>query len=98
MKGKEPSTSLVDALIDKVCWECQLLVNHFTIFERIVYLCIRHRTRVEPYVDKVGLSLHRLAAWRYEYYPVHIRTMQIYLVVVSLTHVTRYKSIIFQRI
>ena len=62
MQGEEPTTGLVDTLVDKVARECDTLINQILILEWIVDLCVWHRTRIEPHVDQVGLALHGLTA------------------------------------
>ena len=44
MKCEEPSTRLVDTLVDEVGGECQVLVDGIGVLERIVHLCVRHGT------------------------------------------------------
>ena len=53
VQGKEPTTRLVDTLVDEIAGESNAFVDEFGIFERIVYLSIRHRTRVKPHVNQV---------------------------------------------
>ena len=84
MQGIEPSTCLINTLVDKVAGEGQMLVDSHFILKRIVYLCIRHRTRVEPYVDQVELTMQRLSALTYQHDIIHIRTVEIDLIVVLL--------------
>ena len=61
MKREEPSTCLVNTLIDEITWECGAVVDEFAVFERIVELCVRHGATVEPHVNKVRLTLHGLS-------------------------------------
>ena len=56
----EPSTGLVHCLGDKVSRE--LLLEQILIFKRIMMLCKRHCSGVEPAVDHLGNTLHLLAA------------------------------------
>ena len=96
MQGEEPTTRLVDTLVDKVTGEGDSLVNQVLILKRIVYLSVRHRARIEPNVDEVALTLHGLTALRNEDDMIHIGTMEINLVVVLLRHVARHKAFILQ--
>ena len=98
MQGKEPATCLVNALIDEIAGEGRVLVDEFGIFERIVYLGIRHGAGVKPNVNQVGLTLHGLTGSTYQHDVVHIRTVQVYLVVVLLRHIARHKAGILQGI
>ena len=66
--------------------------------ERIVLLRVRHGTRVEPYVDKVGLAAHRLAVVVDKDHLVDIRTVEVYLVVVLLGVVAGYETAFLQRV
>src|SRR5574344_977027 len=98
MQSEEPSTCLVNTLIDEVGGECLTLVYHFLILKRIVDLCVRHRTRVKPYVAEVALALHRFTALAHEHDVVHIRTLEVDLVIVLLRIITRNESFILQRV
>ena len=82
MECEEPSTGLVNAFGDEVCRINETAVKFLLMFERIVNLCIRHSTRVEPHVDKVCFTFHRQTALRYQDNVIHIRTMQVYLVII----------------
>src|SRR5574344_1506284 len=96
MQSEEPSTCLVNTLIDEVGGECLTLVYHFLVLKRIVNLCVRHRTRVKPYVDEVALALHRFTALAHEHDVVNIRAMEVDLVIVLLRIITGNKSFVFQ--
>ena len=98
MQGKEPATGLVNALIDEIAGESNMLVDEIGIFERIVYLSVWHRAGVEPHVDEVALALHLLARGRNEEDVIDIRTVQVDLVVVLLRHVARNEALVFQQI
>ncbi len=75
MQREEPSAGLVDTLGDEVGGEH--LAELVGVLERIVYLGVRHRARIEPHVDQVALALHRLALRRGEHYAVDIGTVQV---------------------
>ena len=96
MQSEEPSTCLVNTLVDEVGGECLTLVYHFLILKRIVDLCVRHRTRVKPYVDEVALALHWLTALAHEHDVVNIRAMEVDLVIVLLRIITGNESFVFQ--
>ena len=84
MQGEEPSTGLVHTLVDEVCGERLVLIDSVTILERIVNLGIWHRTRVEPHVNEVTLTLHFLTCRRHQEDIVDVRAMEVYLIVVLL--------------
>ena len=98
MKREEPSAGLVDTFVDEVAGECDMLVDGITVLKRIVNLRIRHGTAIEPYVDEVGLANQRLSALAHQHNLVDIRTVQVNLIVVLLTHVAGNESFVFQRV
>ena len=98
MQCKEPATGLIYTFVDKVTGEGNTLVNQILILEWIVNLGVWHRTGVEPDINQICLTLHRLATLTDEYDMVYIRTMQIDLVIVLLAHIAEHKAIILQRI
>ena len=71
VKRIEPTACLVYPFRNKVGWVSGMVFYIVLVFKRIVPLCIRHRPRVEPYVDKVGFAVHWLAWWRYEHYVIY---------------------------
>ena len=82
MQRKEPTTSLVNTLGDKVRRINLTVIERLLVLERIVDLSVRHSARVEPNIDQVGLAFHRQTAIGYEDHIIYIRTMQIDLVVI----------------
>ena len=98
MQGEEPATRLIHTFIDEVGREGISLVDGIAMLERIVNLCVRHRTRIEPNVDQVSLALHRLTRLAHQYDIIYIRTVKVYLVIVFLSVVARNESLLFQRI
>ena len=72
MEGKEPTAGLVHTFGDEVS-----RARGVCVLERIVILCIRHRTRIEPHIDEVQFALHGLAGRRNEDDAVYIRTMEV---------------------
>ena len=98
MQRKEPSTRLVNTLVDEVTGEGCAVVNEFLVFKGIVLLGVWHRAAVEPHVYEVALALHRLATLADQDDVIDIRTVQVNLVVVLFRHVTRHKAILLQRI
>ena len=73
----EPSTGLVHCLGDKIGGE--LLLEQILIFKRIMMLCKRHCSGVEPAVDHLGNTLHLLAALGAgDGDLVDVRTMELY--------------------
>ena len=61
-KGIEPSSRLIHRLGDEVRRE--LLLKQLLILKRIMVLCKRHGTGIEPAVDYLRDSLHLLSALR----------------------------------
>ena len=49
-----------------------MAIQQFLILERIVYLCIRHGTGIEPNVNQVRFAFHRLAVDVYKRQLQHI--------------------------
>ena len=98
MQRKEPSSGLVHALGNEVGRIDLAVVKGVLVLERIVYLGVRHRTRIKPYVDKVELALHRATRRRYENDVVDIRTVQVDFLIVFLGIVTRNEAFILQGI
>ena len=98
MQGEEPTTSLVNALVDKVGGESTILVDGITVFEGIVLLCVWHSTRIKPNVDEVSLTLHGLACRRNQRDIVDIGTMHVNAIVVLLTHIARYEAFLLEGI
>ena len=84
MQSEEPSACLVDAFGDEIGRINLAVVEDFLVLERIMNLSIRHRAGIEPYVDQVGLALHRLTAFGNQNHIIHIRTVQVDLFVVLL--------------
>ena len=89
---------MVYTLIDEVAWEGYALVYQFSVLKRIVYLSVGHGTGVEPHVYEVALSLHLLSCRAYKEYIVHVRPVQVYLVIVLLGHVAGYEALLLQRV
>ena len=98
MKGEEPSTCLVYSFCDKICRERFTVVDEFAILERIVYLCVRHGSRVEPNVDKVEFACQHVSCLAHQLDIIYVWTMEVNLIVVRLTHIARYEAFFFQRI
>ena len=96
MQCEEPTTCLIDSLVDKVSGESFLLINSILIFKWIVNLCIRHRTRIEPNVDQVCFTLHWLTRLADQNNIINVRTVQVYFVVVFLRHISWHKALVFQ--
>ena len=71
--------------------------SHLTL-EWIVKLSIRHRTRIEPNINKVALTIHWLSFFVYQNDIVDIWTMEVYLIIVLLTVVARNEALILHRI
>ena len=76
---------------------CQTFLVYLA-FERIVELCIRHGTAVEPHVNEVIFTPHRLSCIAYEYDVVHVRAVQVDAVVVFLTVIAHDETAFLKRI
>ena len=87
MQREEPPAGLVDALGDEVGGV--YLPELLPVFERVVHLCVRHGSGVEPDVDQVGFAAHGLALRRDEDDRVDVGAVQVDAVrgVVLLRHV-----------
>ncbi|CAI8402146.1 MAG: Uncharacterised protein [Cryomorphaceae bacterium] len=89
VQGKEPAARLIYTFRDEICRICASLVYFFLILERIVPLGIRHRTTVEPDIDQIALTVHRLSAWTDENDLVHQVTVEVHTFVVFSAHIAR---------
>ena len=84
-QGVEPSTCLVYGLGDEICRE--LLLKEFLILKRIMMLCERHGTGIEPAVDYLRYTVHLLTALRTgDGDIIDERTMQLYLAISLFIH------------
>jgi len=86
MKGKEPSSCLIYAFSNEICWV--IIVKCFLVFEWIMPLRIRHSARVKPNVNKVCFSLHSLTRIAHQEYIVNIRSMKIKIIFDFFFHYT----------
>src|SRR5258706_9184871 len=75
MEGKEPAPGLINTLCNKVGWK-SFLVN-VLVLKRIMPLRKRHSTRIEPHIDQIGLTVHRLTRWADQNNFIHIGTVQV---------------------
>ena len=82
VQGEEPTACLVNAFSDEVSWE--QLVEAVFVLERIMPLCVRHCTRIEPNIDKVWFAEHLTTIRCNKHNLVNIRTMQVKVFVVFL--------------
>ena len=98
MQGKEPTACLVNTLSDKVSRIDLTIIELLQVLERIVDLGIRHSAGIEPYIDQVCLTLHRLAGSGNQDNIIHIRTVQIDLLVVLLRIISRSEVLIRVRL
>ena len=98
MERKEPTARLVYALGDEVRGINRAVIEQFLVLKRIVNLGIRHGTRVEPNVDKVGFAVHRCAGGRNQHDVVDIRTVQVDEVVVFAAVIAGNESFLLERI
>ena len=80
MKGIEPAPCLVHSLGYEVGRASEF--RRTEIAES--FLCIRHGPGIEPHIDQVRLADHLLSASGHKEYVVHIRSVQVYPVIVLL--------------
>ena len=82
-EGVEPSSCLVNGLGDELCRE--LFVEKLLVLKRIVMLCERHCTGVEPAVDNLRYTVHFFSAVRAgDHYIIDKRTVKLNLSLVSV--------------
>ena len=98
MECEEPAACLVHALGDEVGGEKAAVVECFLVFERIVNLGIWHGPAVEPYVDKIGLAMHRFSRRSHKHDVVDIGTVQVDAVVVFRGIVAWHEAFVAQGI
>ena len=91
MQREEPSACLVHPFRNEVGRIDLAVVKQLLVLERVMDLCIRHRSGIEPDVDQVRLALHRLATGGNQDHIVHIRTVQVYLLIVLLRIFTQFE-------
>ena len=98
MEGEEPTTGLVNTFCDEVGRIDTAIVERFLVFERIVDLCVWHRTRIKPHVDKVEFAGEYMSRLADKLDVIHIRTMEVNLLVIVLLHQSRNKALLLERI
>ena len=94
MQGVEPASGLVHSLGDEVRSTAEI----GTVPASEPCLCIRHRSGVEPHVYEVGLPGHLAPARAHEEDIVHVRTVEVYPVVILLAHIIRVEALVPERI
>ncbi len=94
VESVEPSPGLVHSLGDEVSRLSEALVSEIAQ----AFLGVRHRTRVEPHVDEVGLAGHLPAGVGHEENLIHIWPVQVDAAVVLLGHILRIESFIPERV
>ena len=94
MQGIEPTSCLVHSLSDEVGGASELVGTEVTQ----PLLGIRHGSGVEPDVDQVRLPCHLLSRRTDKEYVVHIRPVEIDLVIVGLAHILRIEALVLQRV
>ena len=82
MERKEPATSLVNTLGDEIGGIYLTRIEEFLILEGIMDLSVRHGTGIEPNVDQVSFTLHRIARLGDEDDIVDVRTVDVDTVVI----------------
>ena len=94
VQGIEPAARLVDTFGDEVGGAAEIRA----VDAAKASLGIRHRTGIEPYVDKVALAGHLPARRAHEEDVVDVGPVEIDAVVVILAHVCRIESLVFKGI
>ena len=87
VKGKEPSSGLINTFRDKIGREA--FVKDILVLERIMPLRIGHGARIEPNVDKVRFTVHRLAIIAYKHHLINIGPVKIEILRQAFLHETR---------
>ena len=98
MQREKPAACLVDAFSDEVGGIDFTLVKVLLVLEGIVYLRIRHRTRIKPYVDQVRLALHGQTALRHEDDVIHVGTVEVDFIIVFFRIDSRHESAVLIRV
>ena len=96
MQGKEPTSSLVHTFCNEVCRVGTAVIDLVFVFERVMPLCVRHRTTVEPNIDQIAFSPHRFSGGTSQHHRIHNVAVQVNLVVVLTAHIASHET--FQRI
>ena len=94
VQGVEPSAGLVHAF----GYEIGGVAEIGSAQAAQTCLSVRHGAGVEPHIDQIALPCHLPAARADEENPVHVRTVEVYAVVVLLGHIFRVKALGLQRI
>ena len=96
MEREEPSTRLVNTFGNEIGRVGGAFVNQFLVFKRVVNLCVWHGTGIKPHVDEVEFASEHIALVRHQFDVIYIRTVQVYLIVILLTHVARHETLLLQ--
>ena len=98
MQREEPTACLVHTFGDEVGRIYLAAVQQLLVLERVVNLRVWHGAGVEPYVNQVAFASHRLSVLGDKDNVVHIRTVQVNLVVVLLRIDSRLEAFLLVRI
>ena len=94
MEGVEPAACLIHSF----CNEIGSTAEPFASETAESFLGIRHGARIKPHVDQVGLPCHLLSGRTDKEYIVDIRPVEVDTVIISLAHVSRIESFLFERV
>ena len=89
MQRVEPTACLVHPLGNEV--RRKILFKPLHVVERVVHLCVRHGTRVEPDIDQVRLTEHLFTAFAHQHYLIHEGPVQVQAAVVLIREIARHK-------
>ena len=67
------------------------VIDQLFILERVMYLRVRHGSRIEPHVDQIFLPVHRLSGGRNQYNVVHVRAVQVDFLVILFRVVSHFE-------
>ena len=96
VEGEEPTTGLVNTLGDEVGWINTAIVEGFLVFEWIVNLCVWHRTRIKPYINKVKFTSQDMSCLADELDIIHVRTVEVNLLVIIFLHQAGHKTLFLE--
>ena len=88
MKGIEPSPRLVHSFRYKIRRRPERVLSEIPQ----AFLSVWHRARIEPHVYQIAFAFHFLAGSGNKENIVHIRTVEIYPVIIFKRHVIRIES------
>ena len=79
MQGEEPTSGLIHAFGDEVCWKIGGPWRVFLVVlpKHEMILGIGHGSGIKPNIHQIRFSIHRLSGGRYQDQLIHLRPVQI---------------------